>query len=154
MNHIMHLLTFHLYCLAFRCWSSLWKLELFYWKCPCLYLCETALSVSTFIGQMRLPLPSSASKGYDFCCGLVGYDMQSGMSSVLWQKVPPSSVSWSRMFPETLVSPYQTLHCHNPKHHNVDLCCLEDLNLYSTIVITQLNLSVQGSSSQMCFLTL
>ena len=50
-----------------------------------------------------------------------------------------------------MVLPYQTILCHNPQDHIVDLCYLEDLHFYSFIIITQLNSSVLCSSSQKCF---
>ena len=75
MNHIMHLFTFHLYCLAIKCRSSYRRLELFTLKMPIHVPVWDSIVPLNLYCPNGTPMPSSANKCYGLCCGLVGYDM-------------------------------------------------------------------------------
>ena len=98
-------------------------------------------------------MASSTNKGYGLCCGHVGYDMgYDTMQSGRYHCITTNGTSIFSVFKQDvpqkhwylLIRPYGVI---KPQDQNVDLCYLEDLNSYSVIVITQLNLSVLCTSS-------
>ena len=155
----MHLFTFHLYCLAIKCWSNYWRLELFSLKMPMHVPVWCSIVPFNLYCPNGTPMPSSANKGYGLYCGLLGYDMdydttQSGCYQCIMTNGTSIFSVFKQDIPQKHWCPLTRLYGVITLKTTCGSLLLWRPKFYSIIVITQLNLYVLCTSSQKCFLIL